>query len=317
MADHNHLHEQDLHECDHDHDHGHHHGLGHSHGAGAPLKVLMVAIVLIFIFAVVEAFGGWYANSLALLGDAGHMASDGLALIIAAFAAWIAQRPPSAKHSYGFGRAEIVAAWVSSLLMVIISIAIVIEAIERISKPTEVSGGLVVIVAFLGLAVNVFVAWLLSRSERTLNIRAALLHVMSDVLGSLAALIAGAVIYFSGWFPIDPILSILIGILILFGSLRLFRESLLILMEGVPGHIELAEVAEYMNQIDGVKKVHDLHVWTLSSGVVALSAHVDIHELSSWERILNELREKLHHEFAIEHITLQPEPDIIDCKPCD
>ncbi len=297
----------------HDHNHG---GLGHSHGASAPYKVLIFAIIVTFAFAGVEALGGWWAGSLALLGDAGHMASDALALIIAAFAAWISQRPPSSKHSYGFGRAEVVAAWLSSLLMLIISIAVIVEAVARIHEPVHVKGGIVVIIAFIGLLVNLFVAWLLARGERTLNIRAALLHVMGDILGSISALVAGAVIYYNNWYPIDPILSILIGILIMISSLRLLRESLLVLMEGVPKHINLATVQQAMSEIDGVKAIHDLHIWTLSSGVVALSAHVDIHDLSVWEVVLNNLRDLLKNDYAINHITLQPEPDIIECIPC-
>ena len=235
------------------HHHHHHGGHGHSHGASAPHRVLVIAIFIIFGFAIIEAIGGWWANSLALLGDAGHMASDALALVIAAFAAWVSTKPPSKKHSYGLGRAEVVAAWFSSLLMVVISIAIIIEAVERIHTPEHVKGGIVIVIAFIGMLINLLVAWMLARGERTLNIRAALLHVMGDLLGSLAALVSGAVIYFTHWYPIDPILSILIGVLIMISSLHLLRESLLVLMEGVPGHINYEEVSECMSSIDGVQ----------------------------------------------------------------
>lgn len=293
---------------------GHCHG--HSHGKNAPHKVLMIAIVLTFSFAIVEAMGGWWSGSLALLSDAGHMVSDSLALLIAAFAAWIARKPPSSKHSYGLGRAEVVAAWVSSLLMLIISVAVIVEAVARIHDPMPVKGLPVMVIAFIGLLVNLLIAWLLARGERTINIRAALLHVMGDVLGSMSALVAGAVIYFTGWFPIDPILSILIGVLIMVASLRLLRESLLILMEGVPQHIDINQVENSMLQIGDVQAVHDLHVWTLSSGRVALSAHVNIHEFSHWPEVLQQLKDRLNDAFSITHITLQPEPDIIDCNPC-
>ena len=300
------------------HNHKHNHGgIGHTHGASAPHRVLILAIVLVFVFAIVEALGGLWANSLALLGDAGHMGSDALALGIAAFAAWISQKPPSHKHSYGLGRAEVVGAWISSLLMIIISIAVIVEAIERINNPSPVNGAVVMVIAFIGLLVNLFVAWLLARGERTLNIRAALLHVMSDVLGSIAALISGAVIYFTHWFPIDPILSIVIGILILLSSLRLLRESLLVLMEAVPGHIDFNEVFQLLSEVEGVKAIHDLHIWTLSSGKVSLSAHIDIHEMSSWMEVLNRLTTLLREQYHIKHITLQPEPEIMDCKPCN
>jgi len=299
------------------HDHHSHDNHNHTHGRSAPHHILTIAIFLIFGFAIIEALGGWWANSLALLSDAGHMVSDALALMIAAFAAWLSQKPPSKKHSYGLGRAEVVAAWFSSLLMVLISIAVIIEAIERIHNPEHVKGGMVVLIAFIGMLVNILVAWLLAKGERTLNIRAALLHVMGDLLGSIAALVSGAVIYFTKWYPIDPILSILIGVLIMIASLRLLRESLLVLMEGVPGHIDYQQVSEAMLLCQGVKAVHDLHIWSLSSGKIALSAHVDINEMSSWTKVLHELNELLEEQFDIKHVTLQPEPDIMDCKPCE
>lgn len=299
----------------HHHSHDHNHS-GHCHGKGAPMRALLIAIALIAIFAVIEAFAGWWSNSLALLGDAGHMASDALSLVIAAFAAWIANKPPSDKHSYGLGRAEVVAAWISSLLMLIISIAIIVEAIERIREPVQVQSITVIIVGFAGLAINLLVAWVLARSERTLNIRAALLHVMGDVLGSMAAIIAGAVIYYTGWTPIDPILSIFIGILITISSVRLLRESLLVLMEGVPAHINMDQVSQTIEGIDGIKAIHDLHIWTLSSGVTVLSAHVNIRELSQWPALLVSIKAKMRSHYNIDHITFQPEPEIIDCGGC-
>ena len=293
----------------HHHSHGHHHG--HAHGANAPHKVLITAIIIIFGFAVVELLTGWWANSLALMGDAGHMASDALSLVIAAFAAWMSTKPPSKRYSYGFGRAEIIAAWISSLSMLIISISIIIEAIERMHQPDVVKGLPVIAVAFLGLLINLYVAWLLTRGEQTLNIRAALLHVIGDVLGSIAALISGAVIYFTGYTLIDPMVSIFIGILITLASLRLLRESLRILMEAVPDHISLEQVARQLSSHDGVHHVHNLHIWTLSSNSIALSAHIHIHELSQWPAMLEALRDILNSQFQIQHVTLQPEPDII------
>jgi cobalt-zinc-cadmium efflux system protein len=297
--------------------HSHHHHHGHDHAPGRQTHhTLLIALSLIFTFALFEALGGWWAGSLTLLGDAGHMFSDGIALGIAAFAGWVALKPPSHKHSYGLGRAEVVAAGLSSLLMLAISLMVMIEAVHRLHAPSHVRGGAVMLIATAGLLVNAFVAWLLARGERTLNIRAALLHVMSDILGSIAALVAGAVIYFTHWMLIDPILSVLIGVLILISSLSLIRESLLVLMEGVPGHINLKNVAQAMQEISGVKAIHDLHIWTLSSGKVALSAHIDIHELSGWQIILTALRKLLKNKYDIDHVTLQPEPDIIDCQPC-
>lgn len=293
--------------------HDHHHA--HTHH-DTSLKILFLSIAIIVIYAIVEMMGGLYAHSLALLSDAGHMISDACALGIAAFAAWIVKKPPSPTHSYGMGRAEILTAWLSSVMMLLIAIFIVIEAIERIHAPVNVAATPLMIIAFLGMLVNVLIARILMKTKRTLNIRAALLHVFSDLLGSLAAFIAGVVIYFTHWFPIDPILSMVIGLLIAIGSIRLLRESIRILMEGVPLHIDLQTVTNELKKISGVLQIHDLHIWTLSSGNVALSAHVNIHEISSWETILKNLSHTLEEQFGIHHVTLQPEPDIFDCKPC-
>lgn len=301
----------------HNHSHGHSHGHSHVHSSNTSSHVLSISLVIILLYAVVEAVAGWHAGSLALLGDAGHMVSDALALGIAAFASWVAKKPASKTHSYGMQRAEVVAAWISSLMMLVISLSIIVEAVDRIHSPVKVNGVTVMFVAFFGMLINLLVAALLAKSEKTLNIRAALLHVLSDLLGSFAALVAGAVIYYTGWFPIDPILSVLIGALIVASSFRLLRESLRILMEGVPSHIDIEKVSNKLSTIDGVLRIHDLHIWTLSSGSVALSAHVNIHEISSWEKILKKLMHTLEHDFHIHHVTLQPEADIFDCKACN
>lgn len=313
-----HSHDHDHSHAGHDHSHDghdHSHGIGHSHAHNAPVKVLLWAVAITFGFAAIEAIAGWWSHALVLLSDAGHMASDSLALAIAAFAAWVSSRPPSAKHSYGFGRAEVIGAWFSSLLMVVVVIYIIIEAIERFDNPHVIAGGWVMIVGFIGMVLNLAIAWILSRGEKTLNVRAAVLHVMSDVLGSIAALITGAVIYFKGWTMIDPILSIFICILILFSSLQLLRESLVVLMEGVPLHIDLTEVGKKMATIAKVKSVHDLHIWTLSSGVISLSAHIEINDMHDWDNVLKDLRELLAHRFKIKHITLQPEVGLEIIQP--
>jgi len=237
------------------------------------------------------------------------MISDATALGFAALAAWVAKQPPSTRHSYGLGRAEVVAAVVNSLLMVAVVVAIAIAAILRLQKPTPVAGETVMVVAFIGLLINVCVAWILGRGEHTLNTRAALLHVMGDVLGSVAALTAGAVVYFTGWTPIDPILSLLICALILYSALRLLREALHVIMEGVPLNLDLSEVGQAMAAVQGVNSVHDLHIWTLSSGKVILSAHIIIPDLSGWEDTLTTLRELIQEHFDIDHVTLQPELD--------
>lgn len=284
------------------HSHTNHHHHGH---VGRPL---MGALALTLIFAVVEAVSGWLGGSLTLLGDAGHMITDATALGLALLATWIAKRPPSPRHTFGLGRAEVIAAMTNGLLMFAIVAFIVVTAIERLRAPQPVSGGVVMAVAAMGLAVNLLVAFILSRGERTLNIRAALLHVMGDVLGSIAALAAGAVVYLTGWTPIDPLLSLLICMIILVSSVKLMGDALHVIMEGVPPDMDLNEVGRAMAGIDGVHSVHDLHIWMLSSGTVMLSAHVIVDDINRWERLLTDLHHLLQERFNITHATLQPEP---------
>jgi cobalt-zinc-cadmium efflux system protein len=287
------------------------HGHDHHHPAQAA-SALSWAAALTLGFAGVEALAGWWSGSLALFGDAGHMLSDATALGLAAGAAWLARRPPSARHSYGLARAEVIAALINGLAMLAVVIWIAIEAVERLTAPVApaVEGGAVALVAGVGLAVNVAVALVLTRGEATLNTRAALLHVLGDLLGSVAALIAGAVIYFTGWMPIDPILALAICALILFSTVTLLRETTHVLMEGVPLHLDLAQVGASLARVPGARSVHDLHIWTLSSGTLALSAHVvleDARDFNPWPRVLADMRALLHDRYGIEHVTLQPE----------
>jgi cobalt-zinc-cadmium efflux system protein len=281
------------------HSHTNHHDQGH--------HVFGWALLFTLGFAGVEAAAGVWAHSLALVSDAGHMLTDSLSLGLAAFAAWLSRRPPSAKHSYGLARAEVMAALVNSLLMLALVTLIIYEAWQRFAQPRPVQGTAVFIVALIGLGVNLAVGWLLMKGEDSLNQRAALLHVIGDALGSVAALAAGLVIMFTGWTPIDPILSIFISLLILFSTLDLLRRTLHVLMEGVPTHIDLNAVGYRLAQLDHVAKVHDLHIWTLASGKIALSAHMDVKDLAHWPQILADAGTLLNHEFDIGHITLQPE----------
>lgn len=283
------------------------HGHGHSHDFKSSKHVFYLAIGILFGFALIELITGKIANSLALISDAGHMATDGLSLIVAAVANWIAVKPPSKKHSYGLGRAEVLGAWISSLLMVIIALVIGVEAIQRIKSPPPVSSHIVIIIGSFGIITNFILLWLLNHTERTLNARAALLHILGDLFGSFAALAAGLVIYFSGWLPIDPILSIFIALLILLTSFRLLKETLLVLMEGVPLHLDIKQVEMDMCQVENVNSVHDLHIWTLSTGKIVLSAHIELKDLSQWEITLGQLSNLLAENFQITHITLQPE----------
>lgn len=292
------------------HGHKHEHGAGHAHHHASSGRGLFLALLLTLSFAGVEALAGWWSGSLALLSDAAHMLSDGSSLALAAGAAWLARRPPSKRHSYGLARAEVMAALVNGLLLLVVLGFIVSEAIERVGTPRDIHGGAVITVAVIGLAINLLVAWILSRGEHTLNTRAAMLHVLGDALGSVAAIIAGAVIVTTGWTPIDPLLSLLVALLILISALRLLREAAHVLMEGVPLHIRLDVVGHDLAALDGVRRVHDLHVWAVSSGSIALSAHLDIHKLEDWPNILAAARDMLHARHGIDHTTLQPEVPI-------
>ena len=265
------------------------------------------ALLITFAFALVEAVGGWWSGSLALLSDAGHMFSDCIALSLTAFASWVAKHPPSRRHSYGLLRAEIIGALLNGFIMLLVIIFIVVEAVSRLRQPQPVAGAAVMAIAAVGLVVNIFVAQLLSHGEQTLNLRAALLHVISDLIGSVAALISGAVIFFTGWLPADPILSLVVAGLILFSTLSLLREAFHVLMEGVPSNLQMELVGQRMAGIEGVRSVHDLHIWTLASGRVALSAHLEVHDLNVWPKILEAAKIMLHQQFGIDHVTLQPE----------
>jgi cobalt-zinc-cadmium efflux system protein len=262
---------------------------------------------LTLVYAFVELGGGIWSGSLALASDAGHMFSDSLALALAAGAAWLARRPPGLKHSYGLARAEVIGATLNGLLMLGIIVFLVVEAVQRLLDPRPVMAGAVMVIAAIGLVVNAAVAFKLSRGHSDLNARAALIHVLGDLVSSLAAVIAGAVIYFTGWLMIDPILSLVIAVLILITTLGLLRDTLHVLMEGVPSAVDLAEIGTALAGVKGVATVHDLHVWSIGSDRAALSAHVEIAELHDWPRILEASRELLHHRYAIDHVTLQPE----------
>lgn len=291
-----HAHHNHSHSPDHDHSH---HGHSHSH--------LGWALVFTLGFAGVEAFAGWWAHSLALIGDAGHMITDASALGLAALAARIAAGGATRRHTFGLGRIEVLAAMVNALFMLAIVIAIVIGAVQRLQTPAEVNGPIVAFVAAIGLAINGVVLWTLSHGEQDMNTRGAVLHVMGDLLGSVAALISGAVIWATGWLAVDPILSVLICVVILISSLRLLREALNVFMEGVPRHLHLEQIGRKMAGLPAVCSVHDLHVWQLSSHEIALSAHVVMRELSDWDALLHELQDMLKASFGITHVTLQPE----------
>lgn len=286
--------------------HSHHHH-AHAGSAGGASGALMAGLFVTLAFAFVEFVGGWWFGSLALMSDSAHMFSDSAALFIAAIASRVAQKPPGVRHSYGFARAEVIAAFLNGLLLLGIVVVIVIEAVHRLRAPQPVSGPGVLVVAFVGLVVNVAVLRILGHGAHDLNTRAASLHVLGDLIGSVAALTAGAVIIISDWYPIDPILSFVISGLILISTTRILRDALHVLMEGVPREIDLEKVGRALAHVDGVDSVHDLHVWTIASGKVALSAHVDVDTLDGWPATLERVRSLARSQFGIEHVTIQPE----------
>ena len=270
-------------------------------------NLLLIALVLTLGFAGVEGAAAYFANSLALISDAGHMVTDAAALGLALLAQIISRRPPSPKHSFGFGRAEALAAFVNSIAMLALVVWIVFEAISRFYDPHKVDGFTVTVVASIGLLMNIVVAWVLSRDKKSVNTRAALVHVMGDLLGSIAALIAGVVIQLTGWMPIDAILSILVSLLILKSTISILNESYHFLMEGVPLHIDYLQVGKDLRGVPGVLAVHDLHVWEMTPSFPALIGHIEIAEMQEWPLIMSRINTMLLDQHGIDHVTLQPE----------
>ncbi len=255
-----------------------------------------------------EAIGGWFTNSLALLADAGHMFTDVAAMSLTLFAFWFASRPATSKKTYGYYRLEILAAFVNGVALVLLSLWIIFEAVGRWQSPPEIKGFHLLFIAAGGLAVNIVSAVLLhSGHSHDLNMRGAFLHVMGDLLGSVAAIAAGVLILSLGWMWADALSSILISSIIIVGAWRLILESVNVLLEGTPSHINLSAVEEAIVATDGVKGIHDLHIWTISSGIDALSVHISHDESVIHSDLLVAVRDKLHTGFGIDHLTIQME----------
>jgi cobalt-zinc-cadmium efflux system protein len=291
----------DGHGARHDHRHAH-----HAHTFIGTRRTLTTALALTGGFAIVGAASGWWAGSLALLSDAGHMATDAAALGLALLAFSIARKPPSRRATYGYARAEVLAAFVNALALLGLVVFIAVEAVRRLLAPAPVAGGVVLSVAIVGLCINLVSAWLLSRASGSMNARGALLHVLSDLLGSVATIVAGAVIVATGWTPIDPILSLAVSLLILRSTWRLLAQSTGVLMEGVPAHLDYEEIGRALSRVPGITGVHDLHVWHMSAQSVALSAHVALADGAQWPAILARSQRLLAERYHIEHVTLQP-----------
>jgi len=291
---------------------------GGAHGAhehGAPglhvhrevgRRRLVFVLGLTAAFMLVELVGGLMANSLALMADAGHMLSDVAALGLSVFALAMARRPPTPGKSYGYLRIEILAALANGVALIVISALILWQAWHRFRAPEPIEGGLMLAVAGAGLLVNMIAAVLLHASSGyNLNVRGAYIHVLGDLLGSVAAIAAALIILTTGWLPADPLMSCVVAVLILIGSWRLLKESADVLLEGTPRDIDLGAVAGAIAEVPGVGGVSDLHVWTLTSGVLAMSGHARIEDLHDYTRILSDIHAAMHERFGISHVTVQ------------
>jgi cobalt-zinc-cadmium efflux system protein len=286
--------------------HSHSHE-GHSHGGGSQnVRTLATALAITATYTVAEVIGGLITGSLALLADAGHMLSDNFSLGLALFAFWLSAKPPTPERSFGFKRAEILAALINGVMLVAISIWIFYEAYHRFQDPPEILGGWMMAVAVIGLFVNVAAAWVLMRSEtESLNLQGALRHVLADLAGSAGVIAAALIIVLTGWLYADPIISVLIGFLVLGSSWKLLRDSVGILLEQSPLGMDANEVGRKMVSVEGVEEVHDLHVWTITSGFPALAAHVLVGNDQDCHERRREIEKVLYREFGIGHTTLQ------------
>lgn len=282
------------------------HKCNHHDNHGGALKFILG---LTLIYGFIELVAAIWSNSLALFADFAHMLTDSASIFFAIMMAILSKRPANEKFSYGHGRADTIGAFINAVFMIIISLGIIYEAINRFMHPVAVNGLGVIIVSTVGLFVNLIGIKLLHGSE-SLNTKAAFIHILGDLFGTVAAIISGVIIYYTGYMVADPILSIIVSIIILFPAISIIRASLKILMEGVPNHINYSEVGYSMKAMTNVASVHDLHIWTMSSNDVALSAHVLIEDFDSWHDTLEKIQEMLVEKYNIVHITIQPEKEL-------
>lgn len=305
----------------HSHGHDHSHGHGHHHHHTSNKKALFWSFLLIATFMVVEVIGGLLTNSLALLSDAGHMLSDAAALGLSLFAMKLGERKATNSKTFGYKRFEIIAAALNGLTLILISVYIFFEAYHRLIDPPEVQSLGMLTISVIGLLVNIVAAWILMSGDKdeNLNVRSAFLHVIGDMLGSVGAITAALLIYFFGWGLADPIASIAVAILIIISGWRVTKESFHVLMEGTPEQIKLNDIKKSLMDIPAVTDVHDLHVWSITSGVFMLSGHIAIAEEGMHDKVLRQAQGLLHDEFGIDHSTLQVEGEGCPCAhgPCN
>ena len=283
---------------------GHSH-LDHEENTGQ-IPALRRALILTALFFVVETAAGFLTNSLALLSDAGHMLSDVLALGVSLYAAYMSGKAPTSQKSYGYYRTEVLAALFNGIGLALVVGFIFYEALHRLMDPTAVNGSGVILVGSGGLIVNLLCAWML-HGDHDLNVRGAYYHVLTDALGSVGALISGILIYLTQWYAFDPLLSFLIGGLVLYSSWSLIRESVDILMESVPGHLTMDEIRDRVGNCDGVESVHDLHIWSIGSRSHSLSAHIKVRPHHDAIEVRSQVEKLLRAEFHLDHTTLQVE----------
>jgi cobalt-zinc-cadmium efflux system protein len=299
------------HHHNHGHSHGHSHGHGHGHGHShtSNKKALLSSFILIAAFMVVEVIGGILTNSLALLSDAGHMLSDAAALGLSFFAIKLGEKQVSQEKTYGYKRFEIIAAALNGITLIVISLYIFYEAFQRFFAPPEVQSTGMLMISVTGLVVNIIAAWILMSGDKddNLNVRSAFLHVLGDMLGSVGAIVAALLIMFFGWTIADPIASVIVAMLIIISGFRVTRDSFHILMEGAPTQIDIQQVKVALSKIPLVKEVHDLHIWTITSGYPVLSCHITIVDEAIHDEVLAHSQKILHDEFHIEHSTIQVE----------
>jgi cobalt-zinc-cadmium efflux system protein len=312
MADH-------AHSQDHPQAHAHSHDRGHGH-THAPVdfgRAFAIGIALNLGFVVAETVFGFIANSMALLADAGHNLSDVLGLVVAWAGAVMAKRASSPRFTYGFKKAPILAALANSLFLLVAVGAIGAEAIRRLLHPTVTEGGMVIVVAAIGILINGATALLFARGrESDINIRGAYLHMTADAAVSAAVVFAGAVILWTGQQWVDPVMSLAVAVVILWGSIGLFKESVWMSLAGVPSGIDVDVVEAELAELDGVETVHDLHIWPLSTTETALTAHLVAPDVPSTDALLQRARTMLHDRFAIEHCTLQIERSHLEDTRC-
>lgn len=275
-------------------------------------KILVISLIIISIFMIIEFVGGVITNSLALLADAGHMLSDSFSLMIALFAVIFSSKKANSNKTFGYKRLEILGAIINGILLIIIALYIIYEAIERFGKPTEIASQGMLIIAFIGLIVNVVVAWIMRQGsdvKKNINMRGAYLHVISDMLGSVGAIIAGLLILFFGYSWADSLASLIVAILILRSGYLISKSSLHILMEGAPENISIENILKEIKKIEGVIEVHDLHLWSITSDLNMLICHVVIDKQITYlrnEQIIKEIKKKMLSQ-NIHHVTIQLE----------